>query len=425
MRTEAEIASPRARLRVVEPGDVPPLVARMRAERSARRVMATLVVSASALTIIGLVMVLSASSVQAYTQDHNSFYYFERQAVYAGLGGIAGVLAWRVRYETWRRVWPGLAAVTLILLVAVFKLGTTVGGSTRWIQYGVVNVQPSELAKFTVIVATAALLARNRRFLAEPARLMLPVALVVVPIAGLVLLQPDLGTTFVITAAVATLLFVSGIRLRTLLGWFSVAAAFGLAVMMTTDYMRSRFFAYLHPWQNARSSGYQVTQGLMAIGSGHLVGVGLGASRQKWLYVPNAHTDFIFAIMGEEVGLIGGILLLALFGAVVYAGIRIAVRSPDPFGRLLATGITTWLAVQALVNLGGVTGVLPITGVPLPFVSYGGSSLIVTLAMVGVLASIGRASLWPGARRRSAATAAVRPSARPRGGATRPKDSRA
>src|SRR5439155_10195818 len=146
-----------------------------------------------------------------------------------------------------------------------------------------------------------------------------------------------------------------------------------------------------------------------------LVGVGLGASRQKWLFVPNAHTDFIFAILGEEVGLIGAVLVLALFGALVFAGIRIAVRAPDPFGRLLATGITTWLAVQALVNLGGVTGVLPITGVPLPFVSYGGSSLIVTLAMVGVLASVGRASLWPNARTRPPGRGAVGREARSKG----------
>jgi cell division protein FtsW len=405
MRTEAEVVTPRPLLRVVEPDDLPPLVARARAERSARRVMATLVVSAGALTTIGLVMVLSASSVQAYTQDHNSFYYFERQAVYAALGAVAALLTYRVRHDTWRRLWPAMAFVTFVLLVAVFKLGTTVGGSTRWIQYGAVNVQPSEFAKFTAVAATAALLARNRRFVSEPFRLVLPVAMVVLPIAGLVLLQPDLGTTFVIAASVAALLFVSGIRMRTLVAWLSLATAFGLSVIMSTDYMRSRFFAYLHPWQNARTTGYQVTQGLMAIGSGHVVGVGLGASRQKWLFVPNAHTDFIFAILGEEVGLIGGILVLAMFGAVVFAGIRIAVRAPDTFGRLLATGITTWLAVQALVNLGGVTGVLPITGVPLPFVSYGGSSLIVTLAMVGVLASIGRASLWPDRRRAARSTA--------------------
>src|SRR5439155_19250165 len=305
-------------------------------------------------TTIGLVMVLSASSVQAYTQDNNSFYYFERQGIYAALGCVAALLASRVRYDTWRRLWPALALVTFVLLAAVFKLGTTVGGSTRWIQYGAVNVQPAEFAQFTAIVATAALLARNRRFLAEPVRLVLPVVLVVLPIAGLVLLQPDLGTTFVIAASVATLLFASGIRLRTLAAWFAAALAFGSFVIFTTGYMRTRFFAYLHPWQNARTTGYQVTQGLMAIGSGHLVGVGLGASRQKWLFVPNAHTDFIFAILGEEVGLIGAVLVLALFGALVFAGIRIAVRAPAPFGRLLATGITTWLAVQALVNLGGV-----------------------------------------------------------------------
>jgi len=171
-------------------------------------------------------------------------------------------------------------------------------------------------------------------------------------------------------------------------------------MIMGEGYRRARLFSFLHPWSDPQNTGYQIVQSLIAFGSGHLVGVGLGASRQKWMYVPNAHTDFIFAILGEELGLVGEIVVLALFAAMIFAGIRIALRAPDAFGRLLAAGITGWLAIQALTNLGGATGVLPITGVPLPFISFGGSSLVVSLGAIGVLRSIGRAGIAPPKRRR-------------------------
>ena len=185
------------------------------------------------------------------------------------------------------------------------------------------------------------------------------------------------------------------------------SALLGMALILGERYRRVRFFSFLHPLADPRNTGYQLYQSLIALGSGHVLGVGLGASRQKWMYMPNAHTDFIFAILGEELGLIGEIVVLALFGAFVYAGIRIAVRAPDAYGRMLAAGITGWLGLQALVNLGAVTGVLPITGVPLPFISFGGSSLVVSLAASGVLLSIGRAGL-----------AQTRPSRGPKGRVT-------
>jgi cell division protein FtsW len=186
------------------------------------------------------------------------------------------------------------------------------------------------------------------------------------------------------------MLFVAGVKLRTLL-WTTLASGIlALGLIWIEGYRRTRLFSFLDPWADPQHTGYQVVQSLIALGSGHLFGVGLGASRQKWMYVPNAHTDFIFSIMGEELGLIGEILVLALFAVLVYAGIRIALSAPDSFGRLLAAGITGWFAIQALVNLGAVTGMLPITGVPLPFISFGGSSLIVSMAAAGVLWSIGR-----------------------------------
>jgi cell division protein FtsW len=401
MRTEVLMRRPP--LRVVAPDEVSPEVVRMREERTARRVMAALVLPALALVVIGLVFVLSASSVRAYALYKNSFWYFERQVIAAAVGLVVAFVAYRVRYTAWKTAWLPLVAVSVALLVLVLtRFGTTTGGASRWIPLGSFTLQPSEIAKFAVAVAGAVLLARNRRFLSEPVRMVLPFAAVAGTVAGLILLQPDLGTTMIVCAIVIALLYAVGIGLRTLALWCAVAIGGGLLVAMSTSYMRVRFEAFLHPWSNRTTTGYQVIQGLIALGSGHWWGVGLGASRQKWMYVPNAHTDFIFAIMGEEVGLIGELVVLALFATVLYAGIRVAMHAPDPFGRLLATGIVTWLGVQTLVNLGGVTGMLPVTGVPLPLLSYGGSSLIVTMGAIGVLASIGRAGLWPQARRRPA-----------------------
>ncbi len=403
MRTEAALRAPR--LRVVAPDELTPEAALAREERSGHRVMAALVVPAFALVVIGLIFVLSASSVRAFSLYGNSFWYFERQAVAAGIGLVAAFIAYRVPYHAWRGSWVLLVAASLGLLMLVLTgFGTTAGGSTRWIPLGSFSFQPSEVAKVAVAVSGAALLARSVRLRAEPFRLASPFLFVVVCTVGLILLQPDLGTTVIVCSIAAALLFAAGIRMRSLASWFAIAATGGLLVAMSNGYMRARFEAFLHPWSNRMTSGYQAVQGMIALGSGHLWGVGLGASRQKWMYVPNAHTDFIFAIMGEEVGLIGEVIVLGLFAVMLYAGIRIAIRSPDLFGRLLATGIVTWLGVQALVNLGGVTGLLPITGVPLPLLSYGGSSLVVTMVGIGVLASICRAGMVPAgsrARRRA------------------------
>jgi cell division protein FtsW len=226
------------------------------------------------------------------------------------------------------------------------------------------------------------------------------------------MMQRDLGTTIVIVGSVLLMLFVAGVRMRHLAvtGFVSLA---GLAyLILGTAYRRARFLSFVDPWKDPRYTGYQLIQGLIALGSGGWFGVGLGASRQKWAYLPNAHTDFIFAVLGEELGLFGELAVLVLFGLVVYAGVRIAVAAPDTFGRLLAAGITAWIGLQAIVNLGAVTGLLPITGVPLPFLSFGGSALIVTLAAVGVLASIARASV----DRPAAKLGTVRPRVRARRG---------
>lgn len=393
MGSEAALRLPR--LRVAEPGELPPAVARARADRSVRRVMTALSMSVAALILLGLVMVLSASSVSAFSQYGSSFVFFKRQLLYAVFGSAAAALSARARYQAWQRVWPGILAVTFVLLLLVLHspAGVVAGGAARWIQVAGFSLQPSELAKFAVIVAVASILAVNLRYIEEPVLWIGPVVLAVGVVTLLILMQPDIGTAMIIGLTVLVLLFVAGVRYRFLITSTLFAGALGMALVMSRGYSHSRLLAFLHPWSDPQNSGYQIVQSLIALGSGHLFGVGLGASRQAWRYLPNAHTDFIFAILGEELGLVGELVVLALYATVIYCGVRIALRAPDPFGRLLAAGITAWLGVQALVNLGAVTGMLPITGVPLPFLSFGGSSLITSLGSVGVLLSIGRSEL--------------------------------
>ncbi|HEX9236580.1 MAG TPA: putative lipid II flippase FtsW, partial [Actinomycetota bacterium] len=362
MRSEVAMRLPR--LRVVQPGEVHPAIARAKAERGARRSLAILSISVAALTMIGLVMVLSASSVSAFAEYGSSFLFFKRQLLYAAIGTGAFLGGSRLRYQVWQRAWMPLLAVTVVLLLLVLHAPSAViaGGAARWIQVGPVSVQPSELAKFAVVAAAAAILTRNLPYLdSEPLRWMVPMFFLVGGISLLILVQPDLGTMMILALTSFLLLFVAGARLRLLFTSAFLSVGAGMALILGEHYRRVRFFAFLHPWSDPRNTGYQIVQSLIALGSGHLFGVGLGASRQKWMYVPNAHTDFIFAIMGEELGLIGEIVVLGLFVALIYAGIRIALRAPDAFGRLLAAGITAWLGLQALVNLGAVTGILPIT----------------------------------------------------------------
>lgn len=209
-------------------------------------------------------------------------------------------------------------------------------------------------------------------------------------VCGLILLQPDLGTAVIIAASVFVLLLAAGARMRHLFVGAVATSTLGLGLIYVEGYRWSRFVSFLNPWADPQGNGYQVIQSLIAITSGGVFGVGLGASRQKWQYVPNAHTDFIYSIIGEELGLVGMVLVLVLFGALLYAGVRVALAAPDAFSRLLAAGIVGWIGAQALINLGAVTGLLPITGVPLPFVSFGGSSLVVSLTAVGILVSIAR-----------------------------------
>jgi len=374
------------------------------AARVARVDLALLFASAGFLTATGLVMVLSAGSVSA-AQGYggNSFWYFERQVLYALVGITLALVVARVSPGRWRVIGLPLLAIAaaLMAIAAHPSSGTALYGASRWIDLGPVTVQPSEIAKLGLVATTATILSKKWGKLDELGHLLIPLGPIVVAVAALGLLQRDLGTTMILCATVFLMLFVAGVRFRYLFAGGLIGALGVLFLIFGEAYRRTRFFqAWLDPWADPKSSGYQLIQGLIAIGSGGWFGTGLGTSRAKWDFLPNAHSDFIFAVIGEELGLIGALVVLVAFGVLIVAGIRIAIHARPTFDRLLAAGVIAWIGVQAIVNLGAVTGLLPITGVPLPLVSFGGSALVVTLAGIGVLASVaresGRAGTAPG-----------------------------
>ncbi|HVE47062.1 MAG TPA: putative lipid II flippase FtsW [Acidimicrobiales bacterium] len=341
------------------------------------------------LCLIGLVMVLSASSVLALREYGTSWLFFGRQVLWLVVGVTALFFTARVDYHRWRRLALPMLGLSMVLLglVLVPGVGITAGGSTRWLGTSGWRIQPSELAKLGVLVFVADYLARAGRGSID--RVTVRVVLGVFGLVGLLVMrQPDMGTTLVIGCIVLALLYVSGTALRSMAALVAGAAAVAMVVGMAEPYRRARMVSFLNPWADAGNTGYQVVQSLIGLGSGKWSGVGVGASRAKWGFLPNAHTDFIFAIIGEELGLIGTLFVLALFVAFAMLGVRTALRAPDRFGTLLAAGITAWVIGQAVINIGAVIGVLPVTGVPLPFVSFGGSSLVILLASVGMLLNV-------------------------------------
>jgi cell division protein FtsW len=344
------------------------------------------------LNLIGLVMVLSASSVNALEHQGSPYYYFAKQAIWTGLGAVVFILTMRVDYRRWRRLSIPLLglSVFLLLLVLVPGIGVNANGSSRWIGYGNFGIQPSEFAKLGVLLFAADLLARRSHWVADTRVTLRPVMIVFAFVAALILLQPNLGTTIVLAAITFTMLFAAGTPMGPLVGYGTASVGVACAAVLGASYRRARLFAYLDPWKDPLNTGYQTIQAFYSLGAGGWFGVGLGASRAKWGFLPYAHTDFIFAIIGEELGLFGALLVVSLFVLLGYLGVRAALMAQDAFGRLLAIGITTWFCVQAFVNIGAVIAVVPITGVPLPFISFGGSSLLSTMAAAGILCNVAR-----------------------------------
>ena len=339
------------------------------------------------LVAFGLVMVYSATSASAALGDGDPMSFLKRQAVYALVGVVFMTLAARFDYHRLRYVAPPLVLAALVLCAAVLVLGPPINGARRWFIVGPASFQPSELAKLALCLFAAAYLARRK----PPqtfGQLAKPLGILTAVFAGLIVVEPDLGTTITLCGMMLAILLVAGVPVRLLLAASTLAVAMGLIAIWIEPYRRARVFSFLDPWSDAQGAGFQIVQATIGIGSGGITGAGLGEGVGKVSYLPEAHTDMIFAVIGEELGLIGATLVIAAFALLVVTGFRIAMRCQDPFGKLLAAGITALVGGQAAINLAAALGIAPLTGIPLPFVSYGGSSLVVLLTGVGVLLNI-------------------------------------
>jgi len=361
----------------------------------------SILVAVLALVAIGILMVYSSSGLRAYINQDDTLAIVGPQILWAAIGLVVMAVVMRIDYRVLRLLSvPGyVVAVGLLILVFVPSLNRVVGGSARWLVVGPLPaVHPAEIAKLALIVYLAHWLANRGTRVASFREGTLPFLLITGPIVLLVLREPDLGTTVVIGATAFTMFFVAGASLMQFLS-IAAAGAVGGGLFMLRGYQVDRIRAWLDPWADPLGSGFHTIQGLLALGLGGILGSGLGESKLAGgLYLPNAWNDFIFAIIGEEFGFIGALVVIALFGILAVAGTRTALRAPDTFGALLAAGITAWLCLQAFINIGVVVALLPVTGITLPFISAGGSSLVVSFAAVGVLLSISRETVEAGAR---------------------------
>ncbi len=360
-----------------------------------------------ALAAIGILMVYSSSAMFAYAQRSDTLAIVGPQIFWGALGLIVMLVVMRIDYRWLRLVSVPGYLITIVLLVLVFvpSLGRVVGGSARWLVLGPLpGVHPAEIAKLALIVYLAHWMANKGKEIGGFRSGMIPFFLIALPVIGLVFKEPDLGTTIVITLTAFTMFFVAGASLWQLGALAGAAGVAGFLIMLTglsplKDYQLARIQGFLDPWADPLGTGFHTIQALLALGLGGLLGGGLGESKLAGgLYLPNAWNDFIFAIIGEELGFLGAGLVIALFVLLAYAGIRTALRAPDTFGALLAAGITAWLCYQAFINIGVVVALLPVTGITLPFISAGGSSLLVSFAAAGVLLSISRETVEPGAK---------------------------
>lgn len=357
----------------------------------ARRSVFLMVVVAMLLTI-GLGAMLSASSVVSLRTSSGQFELFTRQVMWVGLGLAALVVAAFVPYRVWQRFALPLYALTVVGLVVTLIVGDARGGAMRWIVVGPITIQVAEFAKFSVLALLAAVLTKKDALLEDLRHVFVPLLAIVGTVAVLLLAQPDFGNLMLIVAPAFVMLAVSAVPMRFVFGLGATGLLAMTALAMSADYRKARLLGFLDPFANAQGTGLQAVQSMVALGTGGFFGVGLGQSRARWSLLPNAHTDFIFAIIGEETGFAGAAIVITLFALLAAVGVSIAFRAPDGFGRLLAAGIVAWLTIQAIVNVGGVVAVLPITGVPLPFISNGGNAMLANLFAVGVLLNISRSS---------------------------------
>ena len=342
------------------------------------------------LVMIGLLLVFTSSSYYALYEQGDLYFFIKKQAIWAGIGLCFMSFFARVDYHFLRKLtWP-LAIGTFGLLVLVLAIGKEINGAKRWIEVGGLSIQPSEIAKYAVVFILAHVIVKMGREIKTIGKgIFMPLA-IGASFAVLVLLEKNLSITVVIALVTYLMIMVGGANLRILIGLIPVGLAAGFGLIIIEPYRLARLTTFLNPWADQSDSGYQLVHSLMAIGSGGVVGQGLGNSMQKALYMPEPHNDFIFAILAEEFGLLGCIFVIGLFVFLIISSIKVAMQAKDVYGRLLATGITLVIAIQAIINISVVTGSIPVTGVPLPFISTGGTSLLINLVAMGVLLNIAK-----------------------------------
>jgi cell division protein FtsW len=341
------------------------------------------------LVCTSVVMVYSASAVIALQDNRDPYLYLFKQATWALLGLALVPLMMRIDYRNYRQpvvIWAGLAVALLALVAVLF--GHPINGATRWLGVGGLGVQPSELAKIVMIVFIAALLERRMDRIDDPRFALLPIGVVLAAIVGLILAEPDLGTSVSVVVIAAVMIFAAGINYRYVIGVGLAAIPALYFLLAFSDYRRRRILAFLNPWADPLGDGFQMIQSMIAIGTGGVFGRGLMGGVQKLFYLPEPHNDFIYSVIAEELGLIGASIVLACFCVITWRGLRTALRAPDRFGSFLALGLTTMVAFQAFFNISVVLGILPTKGIPLPFVSYGGSSLLINLLGMGILLNV-------------------------------------
>ncbi|GGA36069.1 stage V sporulation protein E [Kroppenstedtia guangzhouensis] len=344
------------------------------------------------LTGFGLVMVFSASYYDGLVKHGDSYYYFKRQLVWALGSVLLFFVISNIPYTIYRKHVGVILLGSLVLLALVFipELGMNINGASRWIQLGPISFQPSELAKLGAIIYTASIMVKKQERLHQFKQGLFPPLIVLGIFCGLIVMQPHFSSTVILLGSCLTVIFCAGARLKHLLLLGAAGIPFFVWIMTSEDYRVMRLLIFRDPWKDPSGDGFQTIQSLFAIGPGGLLGKGLGNSIQKLAYLPMSQTDFIFAIIAEELGFIGGSLLILLYIAFVIRGVRIALQAPDSFGMFLGIGIVTMFSLQTLFNLGVVTAMLPVTGVPLPFISYGGSSLLMCMLAAGILLNISR-----------------------------------
>ncbi len=341
---------------------------------------------------IGLLMVYSASSIYAHETWNDSFYYLKRYIIYGVIGTILAGLAMSMDYHKLKSYSKVLLIISTILLVLVLipGIGKEIGGSRRWFRLWIMSFQPSEFAKLSLIIYLADVLSRKQPKIKSFFHGFLPPLFILGVNVGLVLMQPDLGTA-VATGCIAFIMFlVAGIRLVHIVPIILSSVPVLCALIFNVAYRRRRILAFLNPWDDPQGVGFQIIQSFLALGSGGLLGVGLGQSKQKLFYLPESHTDFIFSIIGEELGLAGTLSVVLLFCLLIFYGTKIAIKSTEFFGHLLAIGLVSMIAIEAVINIAVVTGSIPTKGLPLPFISYGGSALVCNMVSVGLLLNIGK-----------------------------------